>query len=122
MTAVGTDAWLTFGSMAIELGTPVGMAVAWSSRGSLRPRLAVVFGALTPLLALDAWVLLGWVVGPDDSTRWSIGAVWVMTLGPYLLCLALGAALAHVRRPRHLLARYLLGLAVPAAAGLILAV
>ena len=114
------DALLTAACLAVELGTPLALAWLWLSRRRRRPRLAVVFGAITPLSALHLGIVLSSLVGPSDAGRWSSGAVWVMTFVPYLLCVAGGAALSLLPRPAHLVPRYLLGAAVPAALSVLL--
>lgn len=108
------EAVLTAVCVAIEIGTPVAMGWAWRTRAHLRPRLAVVLGAIAPLLVLQAGVVVAWLADPAGAGRWSMGAVWIVTCVSYLVCLVLGVALAQVRRPRPLAARALLGLAVPA--------
>lgn len=110
---------LTAGCALVELGLPVALLLASRTRERLRSKAVVVLGAVSPLVALYAHVLVRQLADPGVDRRWAFGAVWVMTFLPYVACVLLGVALAFVPRPTHLGARYLLGLAVPAGLALL---
>jgi hypothetical protein len=116
-----SDDTLTIGAAALELGVPFAAALLFWRDPPLRPRIAVILGALTPLLLLYFMLTLGYLIGPpSQGSRWSFGAVWLMSFVPHVASLLLGLALSMLPRPRASHLRFALGMAGVLGAGVLL--
>lgn len=112
---------LIFGAVAFELGLPVLLVLLAVYVPSLRALSISVLGAITPLLVVYLALGVFHVMDPIDSD-WAFSAVWLMTFFAYLLLVAVGLFLGFWRKPRGLVARYVLAaLVAPVCAGLVLA-
>lgn len=104
------------------LGTPLFLLLRWIRAPRQGGRLVVIFGALTPALAVCAYATVRYLLRADDEIyTWAFYAFWAMTLPSYVMCLVLGMALSFLRRPAHFAGRYLLGFLSPLSVGLLLA-
>lgn len=106
-----TDSLLTAGSAFIEIGVFAATLVAWQRAPFARPRLAVLLGALAPLMLFYASLTLTHFFLREEAWAW--GAVWIMTALPYLACLSGGVLISLLPHPAPLLARFGMGLLVP---------
>lgn len=116
------DQLLMLGAMVFIVGTPLVLLLWWRRASRQRGRLIVIFGALTPALAVCAYATVRHLFRPDEEiSTWAFYAFWAMTLPSYVMCLVLGIALSFLRRPAHFAGRYLLGFLSPLSVALLLA-
>jgi len=111
---------MTLGAVLFEFGLPVAAGVAFWRMPSLRSRLIVVLGTITPLVVLHLSIVISYLADPTDANRFAFYAGWEMSFVAYSVCVIFGAVLSLLERPVHILARYLMGLAVIPAAVLLL--
>lgn len=107
-----TDHSLTIASALFELSVPVAIAIAFVRVPATRKPVAVVLGAITPLVAAYACVALGYLLAPQENV-WAVGAMWVISFVPFLACAVIGALLAFIDRPNHPFARFVMGFSSP---------
>ena len=114
------DETLTFVAITIELGLPVALVTLFVHRPTARRRVVVMLGSVTPAIL---FYLSGAAIAMFGSGRWDLwafGAMWEMTLAPYIAIALVGWALCMLPRPNHLVGRYCVGLgAVPVGYGLL---
>jgi predicted permease len=108
-----TEQQLHIGSVLFEIGLPAGLLLAWHRVPNARKRIAVVLGAITPLLAAYLYVTATHSFVETAQDAWAFNAMWLMTFFPFLTCAIVGAALSLVSRPANLVARYFVGLSAP---------
>ena len=101
----------TIGAGSIEIGIPLAVAVAFWRVPKLRSRLVVLFGALTPPLVSYLSIVISYLQNSADrDARWAFGAVWEMSLLPYIATIGVGLALSCLGWPQRMPLRYALGL------------
>jgi len=108
-----TEQQLHIGSVLFELGLPAGLLIAWVRVPNARKRVAVVLGAITPLLATYLYITAAHSFVAAYKDTWAFNAMWLMSFFPFLACAIVGGALSLVPRPTNLAARYFVGLSVP---------
>jgi hypothetical protein len=111
-----TETSINVGAIALELGLPVGLLVLLVLRPAVRPRVAVILGAVFPALFLYGAIAVSYLISRGKSDIFAFYAMWVMTFAPYVAIALGGFALSFLRSPRNNWARFGLGvLSAPAA-------
>jgi len=109
------DTIRTIIAATLEIGTPVGLLLAYKFLPGWRKRLIVILGSLTPISATLTYVGLAYLLGngKDPDAEWAFGAMWVMSFVVFVLSVLIGVILALLKKPVGLIKRYFLGLIVP---------
>ena len=115
-----TEQQLNAGAILIELGSLVVMLSVWVRSPNSRSRLAVLLGAVAPLLFAYGYIAFRYAVLSSTDYAWAFHAMWLMSFWPYIGCVIIGIAVSLVRRPFNLGARFLIGLAAPAVVWLLI--
>jgi len=107
--------------LSVDLGALLLLAILFFRLPRLRKKVVVVLGALTPILAFYAEIIVAFMLDPNDrSNAFSFYAGWVMTFGAFVASFIVGALLTFVPRPTSLFGRYLVGCAVQGLASVLI--
>jgi hypothetical protein len=104
---------VTILSAAFELAFPALLAVATLRWPRIRRWSVVILGAVTPFLLFYAFTTVAFFL-EQEAALLGFNAMWDLSLIPFALSIALGAALSIVPVPRTASARYVFGFAVSA--------
>jgi len=115
-----TEQQLNAGAILIELGSLVAILSVWVRSPNSRSRLAVLLGAVAPLLFAYGYVAVRYAVLAGTDYDWAFHAMWLMSFWPYIGCVTIGIAVSLVKKPITLAARFLMGLAAPAGVWLLI--
>ncbi len=107
---------------SFELGVPITLALIAALRPTLRKWIVVVLGSITPLLLFYVVTGIRYFAFTDTGAALAFEPMWAMSFVPYIACLAIGCAIAMVRVPRGLSARYILGLIPTAVTAVVLGI
>jgi hypothetical protein len=116
------DQVLAFAAATVELGLPAGCLLAWATRPSWRPRLAVLLGAATPWVIIYAAAISAVLARPRSENLFGALAIWEMSFIFYVCNIGIAAALAELPAPRRLAWRAAMGASPGLAVGSIAAV
>lgn len=102
------DSTLTTFAQGFYIAFPIGLLVVAKARRGLRPKVASILCATTPLSLLFICVTVDYVLDPglEPTESWAIFAVWIMSFVPYVLMIFIGGILAAIRRPKSLGSRF----------------
>lgn len=106
-TSTIQDNLLSFAAALFYFAVPAALIGIAFRYPSVRPRVASVIGALTPILLYFiafSIVYLFANLGPEDT--WAFHAMWLMSFFAYVICVALGSVLAFIKWPAAVRERY----------------
>lgn len=105
----------TWVALALDVALLVFLSALWFRAPQMRSRLAVIFGALTPIYAAYVGMAIMYLSDPDPFMRgFVLFFMWVPTFGGVVISLLFGIVTSGIPRPRNLYARFCIGCSMPA--------
>ena len=98
---------------ALEFGVPLIFGITYWRLPTLRPKLVVLLGAVTPFLVSYSLICATYPFR-DATNPWAaepFSLAQRMSLWPYIATILAGICLSFSKQPRHFAERYFLGLA-----------
>jgi len=97
---------------ALEFGVPLVLGVTYWRSHTLKPKLVVLLGAVTPFLICYSLICATYPFR-DVTNPWAaepFNLAQQMSLWPYVATILVGIGLSFSPQPSHFVARYFLGL------------
>ena len=104
----------TWVALALDVALLVFLSALWFRAPQMRSRLAVIFGALTPIYAAYVGMAMMYLSDPDPTRRLVFFLMWAPTFGGVVVSLLFGIVVSGIPRPRNLYARFCIGCSLPA--------
>jgi len=101
--------------VAVDVTLLVFLTVLWFQAPQMRSRLAMIFGALTPIYSAYAGMAIMYLSHPGAfMSGVAFSLMWVPTFGGVVISLLFGIVMSGIPRPRNLYARFCIGRSMPA--------